>query len=156
VEQPELVRQVKVAESHARDAGASDLHATDDAAVRPALLIRRGNRLSLRVTGPASIAVSSSLVALAVISFGQPMQNPSQFVLSLLACVMVGASLSLLLTNSRILDFQQRIEDFRYQLDALRADQDRRDARIRTYEEAILKGNLKIQPKERRDESSSG
>lgn len=103
----------------------------------------RNATFSLSATGPAVAAAFGGLTSTSVLVWGNPMSNQAHFWLAMLASLVVGGVLSLLLTNARIADFHERMEEYRAHLRELRQDLDRRDLRIRTYEEAVLSGSLK-------------
>lgn len=122
--------------------GIRELSAESTAGVKADLALS-GNKVTLSVTGPAVAGALSALAGISVLVLGHPQQDAAHFWLVMLSSSVVGGTLSLLLTNSRISDFRERIEDYRAQLQNIRGDVDRREARIRLYEDAVLNSQFK-------------
>jgi hypothetical protein len=60
---------------------------------------RGANRVELRVKGPAVASAIGALLAVVILWRGAPQSNPAHFVLALIACAVVGGTLSLLAMN---------------------------------------------------------
>jgi hypothetical protein len=126
----------------AKESGIRELSAGSTAGMEADLALR-GNKVRLSVTGPAVAGALSAMSGISVLTLGHPLADASHFWLVMLSSLVVGGTLSLLLTNSRITDFRERIEDYRSQLHGLRSDIERREARLRLYEDAVMNGQFK-------------